>query len=400
MKLGFLIQLFFLIAILVRASNGVALELSSDIDHLLEVSSESQYIDVSASNNSEPEKTISEQFQFRFLFEWTPTSNSSLDMHYQGLLLASIYQSPSMSSLSSASAANRGQYRLDDLNVSPIGQLNNSDLTYQQNLDRFVWHQQFKNLDVHLGRQAITFGSARFINGSDVLYPVALGGFTSDYRTGVDALRVEVPLNDLSVLDMGYVAGSNRENSAQFGRVKNNILQTDVTFTYIKMDREKIISIGLEGGVGDFGLWQEWNVLTSPELAKEKNRLSLGVDQSINDYLIQLEYHYNELGSLSTDDYLSNVSESIFYQKGAVQLLAQRYVITSLTYLAGARISFDASIMLNTNDQSQLLQSNYGLNLNEDWDLTLQASLPIDCNKNSEFSTYPKRLSLRLKAVF
>lgn len=61
--------------------------------------------------------------------------------------------------------------------------------------------------DVTLGRQAITFGKTYFWNPLDVFFPFDSTQFDRDYKPGVDALRVDVPLGRFSGINLVGSAG-------------------------------------------------------------------------------------------------------------------------------------------------------------------------------------------------
>jgi hypothetical protein len=73
--------------------------------------------------------------------------------------------------------------------------------------DRFNVKLHFKTFDLTLGRQAITFGKAYFWNPLDVYLPFDPAQFDRDYKPGVDAVRLDVPLGDFSGLTFTYVLG-------------------------------------------------------------------------------------------------------------------------------------------------------------------------------------------------
>ena len=96
-------------------------------------------------------------------------------------------------------------YRLTDLQNSLSGKTSKNQI--YQNLDRFNVQWQFAQGDLTIGRQAISFGSARIINPTDIFLPFNVQTFNQEYRTGVDAIRYQAPLGELGEFDMGLVLG-------------------------------------------------------------------------------------------------------------------------------------------------------------------------------------------------
>ena len=81
-------------------------------------------------------------------------------------------------------------YRLTDIDPLLIDEARRPVL---QNLDRLNIQLQFDQGDLTIGRQAITFGSARIINPTDVFLPYNVTALNTEYRIGVDAIRYQKP---------------------------------------------------------------------------------------------------------------------------------------------------------------------------------------------------------------
>ena len=65
----------------------------------------------------------------------------------------------------------------------------------------------FERADLTIGRQAVTFGKAWFWNPLDIFLPFGSTQFDRDYKPGVDALRVDLPLGDFSGATLVGVPG-------------------------------------------------------------------------------------------------------------------------------------------------------------------------------------------------
>lgn len=97
-----------------------------------------------------------------------------------------------------------GQYRAFDL-LTDNGSGN--DAQFVAFLDRFVVQKSFGDMDVAIGRQAITFGKAYFWNPLDVFRPFSAEQVNRDYKAGVDAVRVDWQLDSFSGLTLVSVFG-------------------------------------------------------------------------------------------------------------------------------------------------------------------------------------------------
>ncbi|MGD8922103.1 MAG: hypothetical protein PVH24_02560, partial [Candidatus Zixiibacteriota bacterium] len=113
-------------------------------------------------------------------------------------------------------------YRFDDLDrlLYPDDISSVSSFGIYQNLDRAFFTLSASQFDLYVGRQAIAWGTARVVNPTDVLAPYAFTELDSEYRVGIDAVRLRWPLGFMGEIDVGYVAGRDFAfgNSAVFGR--------------------------------------------------------------------------------------------------------------------------------------------------------------------------------------
>jgi hypothetical protein len=74
-------------------------------------------------------------------------------------------------------------------------------------LDRFNLKAALAKIDITAGRQPITFGKAYFWNPLDIFLPFDPRQFDRDYKAGVDALRMDIPLGSFTCINLIGVAG-------------------------------------------------------------------------------------------------------------------------------------------------------------------------------------------------
>lgn len=370
-------------------------------------------------NSGFADRGIEQRLQVRFMESYELGSGGKdtenygyFDIHYELATTSIMYKNsgaiPEFSNFSLlATVDNEGLYRIDDL--KPSRDINSSNTIYQ-NLDRLSYTRSFSYGDLIIGRQAITFGISRFSNQTDVLYPLSVGSLVTDYRQGVDAIRFELPQGDLGVMEGGWVQGSSIKNSAGFYRFKMNYHEVDYELTAIQLHKDHMITLGSQQSWQNFGLWQEFSIVEDQLITSKKTRLTIGLDNRYGGYLYSLEYHRNNLGTNKPQQYTANALNSSLYLKGAIPLLAKDYLFLSADYLEGSRHQLSMQLSSNLNDKSQLLSVIYGFNINQKWDLTAQANLPVDywvddshktnSNQRAEFLLLNQLISLNLKSVF
>jgi hypothetical protein len=162
------------------------------------------------------------------------TKNKVWQIHYEGGL---DLQSSRLFEQGTNSSFNPNSYRFKDLQARSGD--SKSKNSFFQNLDRFNVQLQLQSGDLTIGRQAITLGSARIINPTDVFLPFNVRTRNTEYRTGIDAIRFQKPLGELSELDLGIIVGENAkpENSAFFIQYLNHF--SEIPGKLINMPKKK-----------------------------------------------------------------------------------------------------------------------------------------------------------------
>ena len=94
---------------------------------------------------------------------------------------------------------------------------NAGDVRASVHVDRAHLRIALERADITLGRQAITFGKTLFWNPLDLFLPFGSTQFDRDYKPGVDALRVDLPLGDLSGATLVGVPGRARSGASAGG---------------------------------------------------------------------------------------------------------------------------------------------------------------------------------------
>ena len=295
--------------------------------------------------------------------------------------------------------ARGASYRLFDLKTEIGGAAGDRSTRFYQNLDRFVAYWDLKQADVTIGRQAITFGSARAIQATDVLLPYSFQQLSVEYRIGVDAIRAQIPLSQMGELDLGLVVGdgARANESAAFVRTQLSIEETDVILLAMGFSGAKML-----GGGAQRAIWQLGYSLDFAQVWAEKResyfRLSQGLDYAFESGLILFgEYHFNGAGANDPAEYLSRFG-SFALQRGGVFLLGRHYLIPGVAYPLTPLLNAQAQALINVQDSSIYLSSGleYGASESLYFELGVSAALGASPRLNlfgvsveSEFGSYP-----------
>ena len=379
-------------------------------------------------SNGEPlaEEQWQLQNSLRLMLDYFPSERLSLQLHYE---VQPIYRDKP-SGLASAGGAFStlssidNRYRIKDISNPDDG----DHWLLLQNLDRLNLRYSTERGDLTIGRQVVSFGSARFVNPTDIFVPFGLQTLNQEYRVGIDAIRYQAALGDFAQLDMGAVIGADgeRENSGLFLRGRDNWEGRDVQGIVIALDQAWLIGGGLETAIGDYGFWLETAYVDADvEIENNTNthtnskrvrywRHSIGSDYALNErWIVMLEYHYNGAGSDDPQDYAGLLALQP-YQQGGVYLLGRHYLIPALNWQASPLINVNGSGFFNLEDDScfislvadiswsENLYSDLGLYWSRGEGLSLEES-PIATPAlqfGSEFGNYPLSVYASLRWYF
>ena len=215
-----------------------------------------------------------------------------------------------------------------------------SGFSLHHNLDRLFATFRLKGADLYVGRQAISWGSARTINPTDVIAPFAFNELDTEDRHGVDAIRLRVPLGMMDEIDIGWVAGRNFkfDESALFLRTRISLLKTDTSLLFMAFRGHLMVGVDLARSIGGAGAWCEaaWvkpDAFHSNHTAGERPyfRASLGLDYSFSGKVYSFtEYHFNGAGSGTPESY-SALPDATGYRDGTVYLMGRHYLSLGAT---------------------------------------------------------------------
>ena len=229
----------------------------------------------------------------------------------------------------------------DGTTESPIFETSGADRRYRALDATWDWHDSDNNLaslwldrfnaksalswaDITVGRQAITFGKAYFWNPLDIFLPFDPRQFDRDYKAGVDALRVDIPLGSFSGINLITVAGRELDSSRKFiddgtlnaswygsavlGRMFTTLKGWDLAIQGGKIYGGYQLGTGLVGEIGPIEaraeaayLWaQDSESLPAPlkgDLVEDAFTATVGFGHRFdNTFTVEIEYFYNGAG--------------------------------------------------------------------------------------------------------
>lgn len=305
-----------------------------------------------------------------------------------------------------AAFINSPDYRFADLDsrLYPATDKDVASFAVYHNLDRAFLEFRTDRADFFLGRQTIAFGSARAVNPTDILVPYSFEALDTEDGTGIDAIRVRVPLGFMAEIDVGYVFGEDFhfENSAMFARSRFHIAHSDISLLVAGFRENLMIGIDVTRSLGGAGIWLESAHTFSDAFkgdrsadARDYFRATLGCDYSLGDNTYGfVEYHFNQAGADNPHDYAgSNVHTA--YKDGSVYLLGRHYVIPGVVHQLTPLIAANIEILWNVSDRSMYLAPSLEYNVAESIYLACGAFAGVGKSPGpaeplrSEFGSYP-----------
>lgn len=316
-------------------------------------------------------------------------------------------------SLFNNSTSPSSSYRIKDLPIYINSA--NSETLFTQNLNRLNFKIVYSILELTIGRDALSKGSAKSINPTDLFSPFSMQNLDTEEKIGVDLIRVRLSLGDFSGLDMAYIMGKDLElnKSAFLFSYSTNIKNTTIEASTIYFYKNLLLGLDINTEILGADAWIE-SALVIPNInnnSKDKDkylRITTGFDYMLaNNLTFSLEYHFNGAGLSNLDnlDELTKLSTKEAYKHGGVYLLAKHYLIPSISYPITPLLNSSVSAMLNLTDLSILgiLKLEYNI----------QENVYLDCNlflrtgrgyKNflpkSEFGAYPNIYNLSIRVYF
>jgi len=238
----------------------------------------------------------------------------------------------------------------------------------KQNLDRAFITYSGGSFDLSLGRQPVAFGSARAVNPTDVLAPYPLNTIAKEERIGVDALRLKVPLGQMSELDTGAIFGDDfrTTKSAAYIRLKGYALGTDISLMAMRFRDYSLYGLDLARSIGGAGTWLEAAHVFTNTPGDDYLSITAGAEYLFTDEVYgHIEYHRNGAGTTEKSLYVLNALKGA-YTDGGVYLMGMNYLAPGINYQATPLLGISLSVMYNMDDRSALISPSVEYNAAED----------------------------------
>jgi hypothetical protein len=232
-------------------------------------------------------------------------------------------------------------------------------------LDRLNVQWDRPSFRLVVGRQTMTWGVNYFWPVLDLFAPFAPERIDREYKPGIDAVRLTVPVGDFSEIEV-VTAGQGERfpedfSLASLGRFNRG--SADIGYMGGRFHTDTVLGGFVTSDAFGTGLRAEAAFTKSgdprdAEIDREQFlRASGGIDRQITAYLnLTIEVHFNGFGAKTPKGY-RRIAEADRVQRGEVTSLGRYYTGVSLGWQAHPLFTFSGAFLTNWEDPSMLLQT-------------------------------------------
>lgn len=344
----------------------------------------------------------------RLLLDSTIAGNTRLD--FNGYIYASSNEQTYFSNYSNEKDS---PYRFPEL-YWEISQTGSSKIIGDIDQLSVKYHSERSNLTA--GRQPVSLANNFIFTPNDVFYPFSATAVDREFRPGVDALRFDYDITDLSTITALGVAGYDGndpswERSAVMLRGSTNVKSVDVSLIAGKTDTRRLLGMTLNAEALGLGLRLEGNYSHPAEGEAHADffQISAGIDKRWENSLhVILEYFYHGNGKSNPDDYMERIVD---YPDIMDPYLARNYFGIFVMGEPTPLFTLQGVLLANLDDGSILFGPGVIYSISDEAELILGGVIPYGetsfynagnfaLDVKSEFGLYPRSVYLLGRVYF
>jgi hypothetical protein len=285
-------------------------------------------------------------------------------------------------------------------------------------VDRLSLHWSRDRVDIILGRQPVNLATTFYFSPNDFFAPFSAQTFYRVYKPGVDALRAEVRLGELSQLSLISVLGYGRDKNSSTGwshtpdsrrasyagRISTNMHNFEWALIAGDLADADIIGGSFQGEIFKWlGIRAEGNIAYPDASGIDSHgEVSMGIERHWENSLdMRLEYFYHGSGLSSAADYSSTAS--LTGRQGAYP--GRRYSALGIGYEFTPLLTGQMTLIGNLIDHSVLSSFNAVYSLSNESEISATVAAPFGrkpdgLNIRSEFGLYPYSFNIEWRWYF
>jgi hypothetical protein len=282
-------------------------------------------------------------------------------------------------------------------------------------IDRLNFQYESGRLNLKMGRQPLNLASTFYFTPNDFFAPFAAQTFFRAYKPGVDAVRADIQLAELSQLSLISVLGyqldaasdngwSNRIDAARnsyLARASSVWGDFELALLAGSVRKDRIVGVDFQGEIFDWlGIRGEGHVNFPDQAGQDRYmELALGLEHRWeNSFTLRIEQFYHGSGASNSGSYNLSGTMQGFY-------LARNYTAGGISYEFTPLLNGDVTAIYNWVDNSALIALYLLYSLSDESELAMGSAVtagrkPLGTIINSEFGLYPASASVEFRAYF
>ena len=251
------------------------------------------------------------------------------------------------------------------------------ELGWTVRADRLVLEASIPQLDLAVGRQAITFGHALLFTPLDLVAPFHPAVIDQSYKPGADAVRLDAYAGmSRASLVAAYAGDWDREGLVAVAYGQSTLGVWDLGVLTGSVHGDWVAGFTSVGSVGPLGLWVEGS-LTLPTEEDPFVRVVGGGNVAFGEgTMIALEVYYQSLGATDPADYLSQAA-SARYARGELWGMGTFYLGATLSQPITPLVGASVFALANLQDPSALVGPGLSWSVSEEVSFSAGAFLGV-----------------------
>lgn len=301
--------------------------------------------------------------------------------------------------------------RITDLRVADLPPRIGSDgnIVLDHNLDRLFFQYETDNLGIVLGRQVIGHGSGFLFNPTDIFGPLPIFTTYSEYKIGVDGLRISFPRPNGNEYEL--IAVFNREGLEDgLYLVRAGLVFDQVSISLYGGTSYSKFTAGLDLSGEVLGAtWYAEGFFRSEQIPGQTFRAAWGASRRIAPGLdLTLEAYFNNNGASDPGE-AERIRTGPGFRRGELFLTGRWYLAMELGYEFHPLVRGSLSLIQSLVDGSTNLSINYTVDLTDSVSLAAGARIgfgeptrlgPSGPVPGDEFGDYGETFFIEVKTTF
>lgn len=295
-------------------------------------------------------------------------------------------------------------------------QHSSSNSLAELSLDSAYLQHQHRHLDLTIGRQPINLATTFYFTPNDFFEPFAAQAFFRTYKPGMDALRAEIKLSNLSQLTILTVLSYDSDETGEWSkspnwpetsllaRITGSLDLFELSLLSGTVKEYTVIGGSIQGELLNWlGIRAEGHY-AEPQTKPQQNscQIAAGIEHyHDNGIFWRLEYLFNKNGFSSTPETVQTIPEGL--SEG--RYLGRDSAALGISYEFTPLLTGNALAMANLNDHSRLLSLDFVYSLSDESEVGATITFPEGDKPDmdslgSEFGRQPSSVSCVYRLYF